>query len=150
MKYEYREGFRRIRVELAGDSVSVIEKSPDGSSERHYALKDLSPRVISVTQRDPNIKSAISLLSVAAFVGVIILGMIYFSLGWQLYIFAFSIMIGGIGASYGLTPKREYAVFSLSSGLNAFALKSRHPKEAFTAAVLTLSSKIPSNENHRT
>lgn len=145
MKYEYREGLHRITVELVGDTISVIDKSLERYSAVNYALKDLSPRVVSVVQRDQNIKSAIILLSMVAFVIVIILDIALFNFGGPLYVSAFVIMIGCIIASYWLSPKREYAVFSLVSGLHAFALKSKHPKEVFQDAVLALSSKIPSN-----
>lgn len=142
MTYEYREGLNQIRVELAGDVVSLVQRSPDGSSSFTFPLADLSPTPAFAKQRDSAFKSAFVLTGVVAFAAIIVISMIRFSIGWSTFAVAAAVLLGSVVAAYFLTPTRRYAIFQRTSGVHAFSLKSRAPESNFDAAVASLSRSI--------
>ena len=142
MTYEYREGLNQIRVESACDTVSLVQKSPDGSSSFTFPLADLSPTPAFAKQRDSAFKSAFVLSGVVAFAAIIVISMIRFSIGWSTFAVAAVVLLGSVAAAYFLTPTRRYAIFQRSSGVHAFSLKSRAPESEFDAAVASLSLSI--------
>lgn len=146
MTYEYREGLNRIRVELAGDVVSLVQRSPDGSSSFTFPLADLSPTPAFAKQRDGALKSALVLCGVVAFAAIIVISMVRFSIGWSTFAVASVVLLGSIAAGYFLTPIRRYAIFQRSSGVQAFSLKSRSPESEFDVAVASLSLSIAASK----
>jgi hypothetical protein len=140
--YEFREGLNRIRIELAGDVVSVVTKSPDSSAAYSFPLVELSPTPVFAQQRDAALKSTVILSGLVAFVAVLVISMIRFSIGWGTFSAAFVALLALVGSAYFLTPKRRYAIFSRHSGVPAFSVRSSGSGPDFDSVVATLSQEI--------
>ena len=147
MIYEFREGLNQIRIELLGDAVSVTQKSPDSSSSFSFALAELSPTPVFAQQRDAAWKSAVILAGIVAFVAIIVVSMIRFSIGWGTFAVALGILIAAVIGAYFFTPTRHYVIFNRHSGVHAFGLKSRGSGPEFDAAVTTLTQCIAARAN---
>lgn len=142
MTYEFHEGLNKIRVEMAGDTVSVTQKSPDVSASVSFPIADLSPTPAFAKQRDGAFKSAFVLVGIVAFAAIIVVSMIRFSIGWSTFAIAVAVLVLAIFGAYFLTPTRRYAAFSRRSGVHAFTLKSRGAPADFDSAVAALTRQI--------